>query len=438
MATDCRQLNLAVQSAQPIPQLFVNCYDDAKNQIPATCVMLDRWVVQIPNGAVTPPGNGLNCEFLAPGYNTTTVRPVDGMPPDNTQMELGVIIEMEPSAANFPDRAVDRAELPPQEPDDENGKVYGVLPPEFLALPGADPIAANIDLHRADAFSYQTTWTAESVNPICTTAWLQSIGQNTNFGNTMWYTPLLPLYPMDVQLAFYADYSRFFTHIMLQGSLDPALVRASCLAAHASGLWAFVFDWNAQTFANLSDCIDGAIIGLEVDKIGAAAIAAGQLDATIAATCAACVPNGIRVWLHFTASGGPDHVQHWAFPVPPMSFTDWWAQNQRLGVTGFLHQAYENTGEEDSAGKMGAMMFYARQGLATASSANPSLKPLLVSACEILSVRPFYGLVDGPYAWRRATEMVCCPNNGTPFMPGVCGGWNGARRGMGPSSVGVL
>lgn len=419
-----KQLNLSVTGLKPGVQLFVAIEDDVPNQIPSMCVMLDRWVVQMNNGGPCPPGNGLNCTFIAEGYKSFKARPIQGMPPDNTQQELGVVIEMEPSAGNFPRPDSDREPLLPVEPGDEYGNVSDTFPPEFLALPGAEPQYAHIDLVRGDAFTYETEWTAESINPICNTAWLQSIGQNTNFGNKMWYVPLLPLYPKDVQIAFYADYVRFNTHILFQaGDMDLNLVKTACDLAHAAGIeYVFVFSWEAQDFINLQDHINGAIIGLEVNKIGSDAIAAGVLDQTIKDTCTVCVPKGIRVWLHFTSNGGEDHVQSWAYPIPGMSFTNWWAQNDQLGVAGLMYESWmDYNGDMDSAGKMAAMMFYARQGLHYSSNC-------LVCACEIMSAPPFMGKVDGDFAYRRSTEMICASNGGVPGMVGVAGSFNGPKK----------
>lgn len=329
----------------------------------------------------------------------------------------------------FPRDGSARASLLPGEAGDDFGDVYIDPPPEFYAQAGARPQAAHVDLIRGDAFTYVTPFAPADINPACDTAWLVSIGQNTNFGNRMWYTPLLPLYPGDVQDAFLADYAKYNTHVMLQGSLDQALVRVTCQKARAAGLYAFVFDWTAATFSSLADCIDGAIIGLEVDKMGSGRIAAGELDALIADTCAVCVPKGIRVWLHFTSSGGPSHVQHWAFPSGGMSYTNWWEQNDRLGVAGLMYESFmDYNGDMDSAGKMGAMMFYARQGLHFSSNC-------LICACEIMSAPPFMGLVDGPFAWRRSAEMVCCPNGGIDNMAGVAGSFNGGMQNIATGDV---
>lgn len=105
MSTTCRQLNLAVQGLPSGVQLFVHVNDDASppNEIPGVCVMLDRWVAQMPNEAATPPGNGLNMLFAAQGFKNFACRMP--MPPDNTQIEGGVIIEMEPVSVPFPSRA---------------------------------------------------------------------------------------------------------------------------------------------------------------------------------------------------------------------------------------------------------------------------------------------------------------------------------------------
>lgn len=372
----------------------------------------------------------LNCEYHMDGYVTLkfryTLPPVNGSIEGDFMGTATSTLPLEPSTSPFPRPGSTREPLLPGETGDEFGQVYIAPPPEFYLQPGAAPQSANVNLIRGDAFTYVTPFAPEEVNPICTTGWLESIGQNTNFGNKMWYTPLLPLYPGDVQDAFLADYAKYNTHLMIQGSLNQSEVRVTCLKARQNGLYAFIFDWEAQTFIDLSDCIDGAIIGLEVDKIGSDRIANGDLDRIISDTCSACVPRGIKVWIHFTSSGGPAHVQHWAFPVPGMSYTDWWAQNDHLGVTGLMYEAWENTVEEDSAGKMGAMMFYARQGLAFSSNC-------LLCACEIMSVPPFYGEVDGPFSWRRAAEMVCCP--ALPGMKGVAGSFNGGMRNISTGAV---
>lgn len=373
---------------------------------------------QVPDGSVGIGGNAtVQCDGSKPWTNRIVTDTIHGGP-----LIIDTQVRLEPIKVPFPHPDSQRDALLPVESGDEYGNVSDTFPPEFLALPGAEPQFAHIDLIRGDAFTYETPFAPRDINPLCDFAWLQSIGQNTNFGERMWYTPLLPLYPGDVQDAFLADYSRYNTHLLLQGSLDLGLVRATCEKAKAVGLYVCVFDWDAGTFTTLLDVIDLAIIGLEVDKIGSAAIAAGELDATIATACARCVPKGIRVWLHFTSSGGPTHDQHWAFPVPGMSYTDWWAQNDRLGVAGLMYESWMTYGGDmDSAGKMGAMMFYARQGLHYSSKC-------LLCACEIMSAPPFMDKVNGPFAWRRATEMVCAPNGGVPGMVGVAGSFNGARK----------
>lgn len=409
---------------------FIRCTTDASVQVPVY-VFTDpinsfRMGVVFPDNGEFPVEVAGNFEYAMPGYAVLKFRAT--IPAAHVAREGDYngdkgnsTLPLVPSTLPFPQPDSQRDPLLPVEAGDEFGNVSSTFPPEFLSIPGAEPQAANVDLIRGDAYTYTTPFAPSDINPLCDTAWLQSIGQNTNFGNRMWYTPLLPLYPSDVQDAFLADYSKYNTHLMLQGSLPIGLVRATCVKAKQYGLYVFVFDWVSQTFLNLLEVIDGAIIGLEVDKIGSDRIADGELDGVIAETCAACVPKGVRVWLHFTSSGGPNHVQHWAFPSGGMSYTDWWAQNDRLGVTGLMYQAWDNTFEEDSAGKMGAMMFYARQGLHFSSNC-------LVCACEIMSVPPFYGEEDGPFAYRRSTEMVCCSNGGIPNMVGVAGSFNGPRK----------
>ncbi len=76
-----RQLNLSTPAG--ITELWVNGYDDAKRKIPMTCVLLDRWVVQIDNG--DPSTGTIHMELGANGWYSPLSR--QPMPPDNVQME---------------------------------------------------------------------------------------------------------------------------------------------------------------------------------------------------------------------------------------------------------------------------------------------------------------------------------------------------------------
>ncbi len=93
-----RQLNLSTPAG--ITQLWVNGYDDAKRQIPMTCVLLDRWVVQIDNG--DPSTGTIHMELGANGWYSPLSR--QPMPPDNVQMEA-LPMEWKPGIPPFPSRA---------------------------------------------------------------------------------------------------------------------------------------------------------------------------------------------------------------------------------------------------------------------------------------------------------------------------------------------
>jgi hypothetical protein len=315
--------------------------------------------------------------------------------------------------------------LLPVEAGDDDGQVYGTVPHEFFALPGARPQKGDIRLIRGDAFTFMTQKSPWEINPALTLDWLVSIGQNTNFDGKMVYTPLVPLYPMDWQIAFMKEYRVNNTHLLIQGSfVDQSIVDATVTLARSMGVWAVVFDTNAQRLVDRINrgMVDFPVLGLEVNN---ELDPQGILDA-ITNVAPLAKAKGLPFGLHFTSTGGPDKEHSYAFPVPPMDYIPWWTMIQRMGVTHLLYEAWMTYGGDmDSAGRMGSFMFYARVVLCQASRLNPDLPPVLLCAAEIMSAPPFMGKVDAFFSHRRAAEMLGCPNTGYDDMPGVCGSLNG-------------
>lgn len=349
------------------------------------------------------------------------------MPYGHVDVEADTPMELEPSARFPPDAK--RDPLGPKEPDDPGfGNVYYDLPPEWFTQPGTNPVARDLDLIRGDAFTFMTGWAPQDVNPICNFAWLQFIGQNTNFDMRMWYTPLLVKYPDDVIDRFLADYAVWYTHLLIS-RYDESMDRVEAVAAkaRAHGLYVFYFDMDPVAYAYLTSrkAVDAIVVGLEANKWPD-----GVVDDCVNTACDLVRGTDMRVWMHFLSTGGPHNKQQWGIE----DYIPWWADKAARGVTGLLYETYMTYQPDpdytvdmgadpnqlgDSAGKMGAMAGYARRGL---FSANPNLK---FCHCETWSAPPFYGHTDDLFASRRNYEMVCCPSDGV--MGPVAGYFNGAR-----------
>lgn len=113
-----------------ITDLWVDVYDDADppNKVPATTAKAPdgTWLVLFDNGAVTPPGNGLNVRYGASGYLVTMVR--QPMPADDSQVEANAVeMQAGSSTSFFPQGVVSRGPLPPFPSTRVEGDYYTVL-----------------------------------------------------------------------------------------------------------------------------------------------------------------------------------------------------------------------------------------------------------------------------------------------------------------------
>lgn len=369
-------------------------------------------------------------------------------PPTHPCIDPTPFPNMSGSSVSFsfprPDSGFD-APLGDLEPGDEFGNTYKDFPPEFLAQPGVNPKKAALNLIRCDAYAFKMRQPALAFDPNCTQAWLESIGANTNENGTVLYQPMIVMYSDAAQDGILKDYRRNHTHGLIgEYSQGMAAVRKTSAKMHANGLWVQYHDLIAERFEDLASdkSMDIAIVGLEADlKLGNQN---GELDALLRRVCAACVPKGIPVWVHLSSTGGPNHKQNWACPVPGVDYTDWWEMLHLMGVTGLKGETWMwarrgiNPGEDlfsakgdawdgDSAGKMGAMFGYSRRGLQAASARHPERPPLLFCASEVWSEPRFYGWTDKVYPLRRTREILACPEPGCPGIAGSDSGtqdWN--------------
>ena len=402
-----RQLNLSVTAGVPV--LLVRVYDDAKRFVPAVCVMTDRWVVQFDNG--DPSSGGLNLEFYAPGYRPLPFTCRMTMPPDNTQAEGGVAIELEPTTLPFkfpPD--VKNAPLPPFDPSDAGGDVHTTLPPDALTL--WVPPHVQRDVWRMDFAGVTTPETPPFI-----------AGANSSPPN-MWLTFFLHRYAgmvtdgghdcIDYFLDFYVN-QRGYTHILLSPPDDPSqLVAQVAFFQRVARVVPFIAYWDS---GNQSPVWDGSIApflqalidaglasqlifiyGKEIDSF----LQPPNADANLEQLCALCNPHGIQIYTHFNANYRLEYnLITWANFIGRVAGVCWQGN------------------VDDSAGKQGAMLWYVRRYLGPIS---PTFK---VVAFELTATNELYGKCDELHGCLRGYEMVCCTSDGS--APPVAGFGNAAR-----------
>lgn len=380
-----RQLNLTITAG--ITDLWVQAFDDTPRHVPITSVFLDRWVLRMDDG--DPSSGGLNVRIRANGYHEWSGRMP--MPPDHTAIEAGVAVELEPSAVPFPPGVKRPWRLEPFDPADGGGTVHTTLPPEQVV-----PAQPDRNWFRCDIAGVTTPETPPFVP-----------GANTTPPN-MWMSFFLPKYPRAWQ-DYYLDWITTqlgYTHCVVTQDIDGITLPIDlCQRIQAKGLFPclWTIDISDLPARLAAQSVDVVILGDELNR----RFNKPDLDTLIADTCALCNPANVPVWLHFTDNFRPEF--NWT--------TDEFRTRYLGKVAGICWQG----APDDSAGTMGAMLWYVRTFL---GQADPSF---LCCAFELVATNQLYGRATEQEGNRRSWEMVCSTRNNTNYPP-VAGFGNGGCR----------
>lgn len=307
-----------------------------------------------------------------------------------------------------------RGPLPPWDASDDFGDVHTTPPPDLVIPSTPDPLFMRADFNGVtlDAARWGTP-------PML-------VGANST-PVTMLMTPMLALYPREWQDACLTEHKeRGYTHFIWDPhpwnleengqtfSVADAIAWAQYLKSWGfySTVWSGAPQPADPMWAALADAglIDFAIVGEEVDGKFTAEAYEVILDTLLAGPL-----NGIPVAAHFT-SNYPK-----GFPRDTF-LTDW---NKYDGRVHLCWQADQN----DSAGKQGAMLYYARLRVnlgAIGGNGQPAPNSR-VYAFETMASKQLYGQCDEDYGNLRSLELMYCtaPDAGVGPMRGF---GNGARR----------
>lgn len=315
--------------------------------------------------------------------------------------------------------SVQQPPLPPFDPSDPGGKVWGPygLPPEALPLP---PNSTKT-FFRGDAWG--VTLPVSQTPPYVP-------GANTTPPN-MVMSYFAPYYQRPVQdNILTAHCQRSYSHFHLdQWNWEQAGLSSS----QAVQLMAYIQSWqyytsfwglstsygiNWQSWAQAQSCLQPILSALQAagskvsgntillvgEELNSCTSPAGLLD-IVTNLMPQCKDLGIDVWLHFTSN-------YASWPVSGQSQPEFWQSMVSLGVKGLCWQADQN----QPAGTMGAEMYSARNELAGTGA--------LLAAFELLASWQLNGKATELYTKLRSFEMLCCPQ-GIPSIPAVSGYNNG-------------
>ncbi len=345
---------------------------------------------------------------------------------------------------------VPHAPLPPWDVSDRGGDVHTVLPPELI-IPAhfADPAFLRADFNGVMLEGdYTPTATADIVrnggvyitSGRWTGLWVPFLrGANTT-PPTMIMTPMLILYPRDVQDACLTEHAeRAYDDLviassgwnMLANGYEPTPAQIVTWAQYLQS-WSFrVVHWGDCVLHDpfLQALVDAhavsySVPGEEVDS----KLTAEQFDAVLKSTLS-IVSNGIPVGAHFTAGdrGG------WPIDFPRDTFLTNWAD-----YDGRVHLCLQSNVQK-SAGSQAATLYYARRRIALGVDGGDGRPAPNSRVClwETMATAQLYDedqlepsadLCDELYGCLRTLEMLCATRT-DPRIRAVDGGWaNGCRE----------
>lgn len=284
------------------------------------------------------------------------------------------------------------APLPPWDASDAGGIVHTTPPPELVIPPGPDPRFLRADF--AGVTLDPARWP-----PIPVLA-----GANTT-PVSMLMTPMAPLYPRAIQDAILTEHAeRGYTHFVVASSgwnfpengFSWTLGQFVAWCRYVRSWGFYVVYWGPVVLGDpfLRAAVDAAaidwhIVGEEVDTKVTAEQYTAILDDALAVTANGC-PSGA----HFTANY-PE-----GFPRDTF-LTTWGAYDGRLHL---MWQA----NQDDSAGKQGAMLYYARQrvNLGLVGGTGEPAPNSRVYAFETMATAQLYGTCTEAYGNLRSLELL--------------------------------
>lgn len=307
--------------------------------------------------------------------------------------------------------------LPPFDASDSFGDVHTVLPPEST-------IGTDLEAIKAD-FNGVTIAAKWGTPPFL-------VGANST-PLTMLMTPMAPLYPTHFQDAIFTEHASRYTHFIVAPdgwnhaengfAFTPQTYVSWCQRVRS---WGFrVVHWQGDPnpdhpclLAALSaGVLSDIIFGEEVDG----KITSEQYDAALRVLVNR---TPLPIFAHFT----PNYPEGF----PRDTFLTNWAD-----FDGRVHLAWQAgaygggpTGHPptDSAGKMSAMLYYARRRVALGEVGGDGRQALRskVIAFETMASDQLYGHCDEAYGNLRTWELLCATRN-DDRIPAVAGFGNGAR-----------
>jgi hypothetical protein len=306
--------------------------------------------------------------------------------------------------------------LPPFDPSDSDGNVYDVPPPGWVP-PGSNRFTGDFNGLTLD----MSKWPGLSIPML--------IGANSTPIN-MLMSPMLILYPRAVQDAYLTETCwRNYKYVTIApdgwnltaNGFNPTTSALIQFAQYIKSWGIKVCLWRSQPTLNdpflvamlNANCLDWYIIGEEINS----KIAASDVDSYIQSALAINGHGGIPTGVHFTSN----------YPVgfPIDTYLTDWSSYDNYNVH-LMWQADQN----DSAGKQGAMQYYARMrvqlgwsGESTYTNPAPNCR---VIPFEIMATAQLFGQCTEEYGCLRSLEMMYTTTN-SPGIQNVNEFGNGSR-----------
>jgi hypothetical protein len=306
---------------------------------------------------------------------------------------------------------------PPWDQSDSYGQVHTTPPPEWQPPKGYDPKFlrgdfTGITLPGAYAFNGPGTDCTMTDGPYKGLVIPWKIGANSTPA-PMLMSGMLPLYPRAVQDAWLTESAlRDYSHVMIapdgwnlaENGYDMTPQKLVAWAEYVKSWGNYVLAWRgmpqiadpALQALYASGCVDFWLCGEEIDG----KIPAEQLPPILDSALATA--PGVPIGVHFTANY-PDGF-------PRDTFLAGGASGSWADYNGRVHLCWQ-ANQDDSAGKQGAMSFYARQRvqLGLVGGDGRPAPDSRVYLYEIMATNELYGRCSEGYGNLRTLEGLFAP-----------------------------
>jgi hypothetical protein len=313
---------------------------------------------------------------------------------------------------------VNHTPLPAFDQSDSFGDVHTTPPPELVIPTNYDPLFMRADFNGVTID--MNRWGSDI--PIL-------VGANTTPKN-MLMSPMMIMYPRKWQDAHLTESAeRNYSHYVFasqgwnfaQNNFNPTTTEIVDWAKYLKSWGFYATYWGSCATDDpfLIDlvnnrAIDFFIVGEEVDT----KVTPAQLE-VILDNNLSIIANGCPVAVHFTDNYPEGFPRDTYFDGRSMSGWD--------KYNGKVHLCWQ-ANQNDSAGKQGAMLYYARQrvNLGLVSGNNQPAPDCRVIAYETMASAQLYGQCSEEYGCLRSLELLYCPV-GMPGIRPVSGAGNGIR-----------